>query len=385
MNRREFMRFAAGIMALGAIPVWHAGPADGRDGIRYPSPLRWGDTIGITAPSAGVGPALEPRLEFCLQALQDLGFRIREGHCLHSDKMASAPAQTRADELQAMLLDDSIQAILPPWGGEILIDLLPLMDWVALAAARPKWIIGYSDLSTFMASYTLRTHIATLNGSNLLETPINPTDPALAHWTHVVALRRGSAFTQHAAARFQPEDVDWEQNPETTRFGRTAPVRYKCLHHEDEAGHRVTFQGRLIGGTLDVIAMLVGTAYGDIESFAAQCAPEGLILFLDDADMNTAQYSRLLQHLKLGGWFDRANGVLIGRTGAEQLREFTTREALLDALGDLKIPILYDVDAGHLPPQLMLVNGARAVINYERGYPHIGVRATFSIQQRLIP
>ncbi|MBK8047901.1 MAG: LD-carboxypeptidase [Anaerolineales bacterium] len=201
MNRREFMRFAAGLMALGAVPVWHAGSADGRDGIRYPSPLRRGDTIGITAPSAGVGPALEPRLTFCLQALQDLGFRIREGHCLRSDKMASAPAQMRADELQAMLLDDSIRAILPPWGGEILIDLLPLLDWEALAA--PKWIIGYSDLSTFMAPYTLRTHCHA-ERPNYPKHPSAPPTPL--HWTHVRrrAFNIGAEPGDHA---FEPRAV----------------------------------------------------------------------------------------------------------------------------------------------------------------------------------
>ncbi|MBK8047900.1 MAG: hypothetical protein IPK16_12660 [Anaerolineales bacterium] len=95
--------------------------------------------------------------------------------------------------------------------------------------------------------------------------------------------------------------------------------------------------------------------------------------------MEPAQCGRLPPHLKLGGW-------LTGQTVSyRQDRRWIHRVGALDALGDLTSPILYDVDAGHLPPQLMLVNGARAVINYERGYPHIGVHAKFSILQTLMP
>ena len=36
-----------------------------------------------------------------------------------------------------MLLDPEIQAIVPPWGGETCIDLIPHLDWDAIAAAEP--------------------------------------------------------------------------------------------------------------------------------------------------------------------------------------------------------------------------------------------------------
>ncbi|MHB1475510.1 MAG: hypothetical protein ACYCV4_18175 [Dermatophilaceae bacterium] len=36
----------------------------------------------------------------------------------------------------------------------------------------------------------------------------------------------------------------------------------------------------------------------------------------------------------------------------------TEREAVLDALGDLGIPTIADVECGHVPPYLPIVNGA---------------------------
>ncbi len=372
-DRRQFLRLA-GIGILGGATggslsgLAGCGAQSGEIGsqrIRYPAPLRRGAVMGITSPSAGVKPQLEPRMRFAYGTLAQLGYGYQEGECLWGDSLLSAPAPERAEELQRLLLDPAIGAVFPPNGGELLIDILPYLDFAALAEARPKWIIGYSDLSTFMLPYSLLTGIATLSGTNLWECPINPTAPGLAYWHQVVTLGPGASFTQRAADRYQPHDSDWaELPPDITHFDRTAPVRWQCLHQENQPDYQCQVAGRLIGGTLDVIAMLCGSAYGNLPGFARDYAPEGLLVYLDNCDFNTAQYARALHHLKLAGWFDAANAILIGRTAAEAVEGFTQRDALVDALGDLDIPILYDLDIGHLPPQLMLVNGALATLTF---------------------
>jgi muramoyltetrapeptide carboxypeptidase len=369
LARRDFLKLAGLVgaaAALGAPGGAAASPAGDtpararRAPVRYPRPLRPGDLIGVTAPSAGVGPDLEPRLAFCLDFLRDQGYRVRVGQCLRSDAIVSAPAEDRAAELTAMLLDEDVAAVMPPWGGELLVDLLPRLDFARLGRATPKWFIGYSDLSTFMVPFTVLTGIATLHGSCLLEAPIDPPAPSLAWWGDVVRLPRGASFTQRAADLYQDHDVDWAATPHATSFVRTAAAAWKVLGHEDDPGHRVSAGGRLIGGTLDVIGMLPGTRYGDLEAFVRARAPEGLLFYLDNCDFDPAQYCRMLHHLRLAGWFRHANALLIGRTAAEDLRDLTPRAALEDALGGLDIPVVYDVDIGHLPPQLVLVNGALA-------------------------
>jgi muramoyltetrapeptide carboxypeptidase len=334
--------------------------------IHYPPPLRPGATIGVTAPSAGIAPELEERLQFCLQTVRDLGYAVREGRCLRSGLMVSAPARERADELMAMLLDDSIQAILPPWGGELLIDILPLLDFDALARARPKWIVGYSDLTTFMFPYTLLTRTATLHGGSLMEAPFHyPGDPIL-HWNDVVTLPPGASFTQGATARYQVHGRDWGEHPRLTEANLTEPTRWKCLGREDDASHAVSIEGRLVGGCLDVIGRLIGTRYGDLNAFARECALEGLLLYLENADGNTAEFCRMLHQARLAGWFERANALLIGRSAGPQLREFTVRDALMDALADVaqRIPVIYDMDIGHQPPQMLILNGAQGALSF---------------------
>lgn len=368
-SRRDFLRIGGLAAMAGSAGILH--PAEqmpvGEEikRLRFPGPLRSGDVIGITSPSAGVKPALRPRMQFAYQTLIRLGYGYREGQCLWGKSLLSAPAPQRAEELMRMLLDDSIGAVFPPNGGELLIDMLPFIDFDVLARAQPKWILGYSDMSTFMLPYTLKTGIATLSGTNLWECPIRPTDPNLAYWDDVVRLPPGSGFEQRAATRFQNHDSDWAKlPPHVTHFRRRTQVRWQCLHQEDNPGHAVTVSGRLIGGTLDVIGPLAGSDYADVRRFAREYAPEGLLIFVDNCDFNTAQYCRGLHQLRLAGWFESANAILIGRTAAKTIERFTQRDALLDALGHLDIPVFYDLDIGHLPPQMMLVNGALATLTF---------------------
>jgi muramoyltetrapeptide carboxypeptidase LdcA involved in peptidoglycan recycling len=70
--------------------------------------------------------------------------------------------------------------------------------------------------------------------------------------------------------------------------------------------------------------------------------------------------------MKLAGWFDAAVAVILGRTCAPGLPDLSQHDAALDALGDLGVPLVADVDCGHLPPHLALVNGALGTLSWSR-------------------
>ena len=83
--------------------------------------------------------------------------------------------------------------------------------------------------------------------------------------------------------------------------------------------------------------------------------------------MNAAQIYRALWQMKQAGWFEKCNGILFGRAnGYSSLGDFTLLDALQDTFSDLNIPVFYDVDIGHMPPQLTLVNGAIADIEINK-------------------
>ncbi|MEV5269466.1 LD-carboxypeptidase, partial [Streptomyces werraensis] len=103
--------------------------------VRYPSPLRPGDRVGVTSPSSGVPEALRARLEVAVRDIRARGYEVVVGKCMDGSGHVSAPAADRASELMAMLTDPTVKAVVPPWGGETAIDLIPLLDWDRLREA----------------------------------------------------------------------------------------------------------------------------------------------------------------------------------------------------------------------------------------------------------
>jgi len=315
--------------------------------IRYPAALEPGDRIGVTAPSSGVSAELRPRLDFCLNFLRDKGFDVVVGDCIDHSSYVSAPAADRAAELTAMLVDPKVRAVIPPWGGELAIDLLPHLDWDQIAVSAPTWFVGFSDISTLITPLTLRTGIATLHGNNLMDTPYAVPAPLLS-WLDIVTLQPGSSFEQGPADAYRASTT---YEPET-------PGTWTRLDGSED----VTISGRLIGGCIETLSNLTGTPYGDLAGFARDHAPEGLLVYVEAAEESSYDIGRRLHGMKLAGWFADANAVLVGRTSAPDRPDLSQRDSVLDALGDLEIPIIADVECGHVPPYLPIVNGALGTI-----------------------
>jgi muramoyltetrapeptide carboxypeptidase len=344
--------------------------------IRYPAPLRPGDRIAVTSPSAGVGTQLRARLDFCIKHLHSLGYDVVVGDCMDGSGVTSGPAPARAAELTAMLVDPAIRAVVPPWGGELAIDLLPLLDFEAIGAAEPTWLVGYSDLTTVMVPLTLRTGIATLHGSNLMDTPY-AVPPPLLPWLAAATAPARSELRQGAAAAYRSGAHDnYAFHPQVREMTLNTPGRWKRLGARDDAETQVCATGRMIGGCLETVSMLPGSPYGDVADFAARHAQEGLLVYVEVAEADAVAAARMLHHLRLAGWFDRANAVLVGRTAGLSSGHFSQHDALVHALGDLSVPVLYDLDLGHIPPQLAIVNGALATVEL--------TPATATLVQRLI-
>ncbi len=173
---------------------------------QFPRPVQTGQTIAVTAPSSGLSSeAQRARLDLVLRGLREQGFEVREGQCLRADhKHVSAPAAQRASELMSLLLDPSVAAIIPPWGGELATELLTLLDWDALAAAQPKWLLGYSDTSTLLMALTLRLGWATAHGPCLMDLAPTQSD-TLTPWA-LRALQHPdpAPFVQHSSTHFHP-------------------------------------------------------------------------------------------------------------------------------------------------------------------------------------
>jgi muramoyltetrapeptide carboxypeptidase len=264
--------------------------------IRYPRPLAPGDTIAVTSPSSGISEELVGRLNFATQMLRDRGFRVEVGDCMDGTTHVSAPVEERAEELMRMLLDSRIRAVIPPWGGVTAIDLIPHLDFDALAGAEPTWFIGYSDISTLLSPMTLRTGMATLHGSNLMDTPYEVPE-SLMSWIDIASLPAGSSFRQESPGVHRVNDWDhWQSAPGVTKHAWNGTGMWQRLDHGVEP---VNVSGRLIGGCIETLVNLAGTPYLDTRPLRGN-GGEGLIVYVEASEVAATTICRHLHGMRRG-------------------------------------------------------------------------------------
>lgn len=66
------------------------------------------------------------------------------------------------------------------------------------------------------------------------------------------------------------------------------------------------------------------------------------------------------------GYFEYCRGIIFGRPlYVREDYEMKYYNAIKEALGNLNIPIIYDADIGHIPPQMSIVNGGILEVSYK--------------------
>lgn len=322
--------------------------------ITYPL-LQVGATIGVTAPSSGVKKERHSLIELATQRLEAQNFRMVVGDTTWTqDKAKSAPAKQRAVELQTMMQDDSIDMVIPPWGGELFIELLAHLDFDTF---QPKWILGYSDTSGLLLAMTLTTGIATAHGTNFIDLRGEYVDDTTAMWSQCLQTEKGGTITQSSSKLYQEEWKFDDPSPDVFHF--TKPTYWKSMPNQP-----INITGRLLGGCIDIIRHLIGTPYGDVRRFQEKfISNEPLIWYVENCHLYTTDLRRTLIQMKLAGWFDHCAGILFGRSDANQpIDNYGIEDVYQDLLHELQVPIIYDIDCGHLPPQITFINGAYAEI-----------------------
>jgi len=321
--------------------------------IKYPT-LKTQATVGVTAPSNGVDQGFHTLLKASQKRLERDGFTVVIGETAWTQvKASSATAEKRASEFQTMMENEAIDLIIPPWGGELVIEILDKLDFSKL---QLKWILGYSDLSVLLLAVTLKTGMATAQGPNLLEMRGQSSDETTARWKEVLSTKEGGTIVQYASKRYQKY---WRHDaPTPWVFHLTEPTKWKTI-----TGSDVEIEGRLLGGCIDVIRHLVGTPYGDVATFLAQFSKgEPVIWHFEAYDMDNTALRRSLVQMRYAGWFDHCAGVLFGRGRNNAVYDYQLTDVYRELAEELNVPIVYDIDCGHFPPQMTLINGAVAKV-----------------------
>ena len=327
--------------------------------IKYPV-IEQGATIGVTAPSSGVPRDLHELVKEASEKLKSKGYRVLIGETVWTqEKAKSSPAVKRAKEFNEMMQNGDIQLIFPPWGGELLIEMLEYIDFENF---NNKWILGYSDVSLLLLAITLKTGVATAHGTNLVDIRGAYSDETTAMWQKVLSMKKGDSILQYSSEKYQKE---WQFDIPTPHiFNLTESTTWKSV-----SGNKVSIQGRLLGGCIDVIRHLIGTQYGDVQNFNKQFIEgESILWYMENCELTTTDLRRSLVQMKLAGWFNNCSGIMFGRSPANQpVDGYRVEDVYREISNELQIPIIYDIDCGHVPPQMTFINGSYAEVELENG------------------
>jgi len=283
----------------------------------------------VVSPSAVVTDEGRPQLDAGIAVLEDLGLRVRlADHALSASLGYSATPAEKAADLNRMVADPEVRAIMCTQGGTTANACLPLLDWPALAA-NPKVLVGMSDITVLVNAVFARTGLITFHGPDLM-------------W----GLGR------------DPSAYDVEEFTARLVDGTVGPVR--------PAGPRGTIrpgvaEGPLLGGNVECLRKLAGTPF----------APDvtGAVLLLETLGFAADAGHCCFHHLAQAGMLDRVAGIVVGHVDgdgqAPPLRLVDVLVEVLDELG-CDVPVLRIADIGHNCPNTVLPIGARVRMDADR-------------------
>ncbi len=317
--------------------------------MQYPQFLKEKDTIGITALSDGItDPIRLKRLDHSLANFQERGlYTLETKDVRKSKKGRSADAKTRAEEFHSLLKDSKVKAILCATGGEFLIETLPFIDF-ELIRKNPKWIQGYSDPTGILFTVTTKLDIATIYSNNAGAFGMEPWHSSIQN---NFALWMGKDLIQASFPKYEKESIPYQTGLEGYHLDTC--VKWRNLWQKE-----IFLEGRLIGGCLDILSELAGTPYDYTKSFIQKYKEDGIIWFFDNCELSGEDLIRTFWKLEVCGWFQSCKGILLGRSATDtSYFQISFQETLVDALKHLNVPVIYDMDFGHVPPRMTLING----------------------------
>lgn len=330
--------------------------------MKYPNPLKKGDIIITTAPSAGITKEIDfKRLDNARNNFEKLGYKYKETKNVRTEnKGRSSTAEERKDQFMEAWKEPKVGAIISATGGDFLSEILPKIDWEQLKTLEPKWFQGYSDNTGITFLLPTLSDIACIYGPTIKDYGMKNLYKNL---TDALEIMQGKEIWQKSFEKC--EKVEWiERQDPYEEYNLTQENTWKSLNNEN----KVSFSGRSIGGCLDVIINLIGTKFDKVTQYIEKYKQDGIVWFLEVFEMSTPQIYLHLWQMKNAGYFKNCKGIILGRPlMVREDYEISYEQTIKDSLKDLEIPVIYDCDFGHVSPAMPIVSGGILEVEYENG------------------
>jgi len=295
-----------------------------------PPYLQKDDTIGIVCPS-GYMPA--ENFQTCINTLQQWGFKVKLGATPGKQfHYFSGTDQERTDDLQAMLDDADVKAILCARGGYGLSRIIDQLNFKKFIK-HPKWIIGFSDITVLHAHLFQQYKMATLHAP--MAGAFNDDEYKNEYVLSLKAALLGKASDYSVAGNELNREGDCE--------------------------------GKLVGGNLALVAHLVGSS----SSFNTK----NKILFLEDIGEYLYNIDRMMIQLKRAGMLEKLAGLIFG--GFTDMKDTTVPfgqsidDILQHHVKEYEYPVCYNFPVSHSKENYALKVGVKHRLAVTKSSVHL--------------
>lgn len=347
--------------------------------MRYPKNLQPGGQIGFPAPSCG--NAYEPYYSAFnngLTKLKTLGYKVNPGPNAYKQDGIGISTIPRdcGQELTDMYLSQENDCLISCAGGELMCEILEYVDFEKLKEAAPKWYMGYSDNTNM--TYLLATicDTASIYGPCAGSFGMEPWHPAIQDSLDLLI---GKKKVMQSYALWEKDSLKSEINP-LEPYNVTEPLAMKVYNKGEfvmdpaAAGISVKMEGRLLGGCIDCLVNLLGTEFDHTKEFVENYKEDGIIWFLEACDLNVFSIRRAMWQMEKAGWFQYVKGFLFGRpANGETVWTLNRYQAVLKVAAQYHVPVIMDMDIGHMSPMMPLVVGSMAKVEMNGNHVSIAM------------
>ncbi len=291
--------------------------------------LNQGDEIRVIAPSRSLAIVRDEVFNKALRYLEQQGFHVTfSKHSRETDDYNSSSIQSRVEDIHEAFLDNNVKAILTAIGGFNVNQILEHIDY-EIIRQQPKILCGYSDITALLSAIYAKTGLITYHG---------------AHFS-TFGFEIEPEYTQKAFFNCVMKEDSLTLKPSQNTKEYTVIQQGAC-------------EGTIIGGNLCTLNLLQGT------QFIPQA--DDIVLFLEDdnimGDYFIYEFDRNFQSLLQAYGTERIKGVVFGRFDDScHMNADVVRRIIADKLPK-DIPVMFDVDFGHVFPMITFPIGGRVRI-----------------------
>lgn len=315
-------------------PTWDYKPAQTSIA---PRRLKEGDRVALVSPAS---PYRRQGVEEGARILRSRGLIPVFGKCSRRDRLKglySTTIEERAKELTWAFTEESISGIFCTTGGVGSAQLLPFLPF-SVIRREPKVFVGSSDITALNNGIWAKTAVTTFNGE-------------------LIQIRAGKNQKRDDARAIR-DMVDLLKTSRTwgARPFKRNPYEPACIFPGET-------EGVVLGGNLSVLTSLLGTPYFP--------PAKGAVLFLEDQEITTVEFVRMLTQMEMAGVFDKVNGIVLGAfvnvPNHPDSVDPTIDEAVRSIFPEIGLPCVYGYNFSHDAINAVLPIGGFCRLDAEAG------------------